>query len=94
MPPLYSERKIPANIPRGTEKINESTINHKVPKIAFEMPPPISPTGLGSWLRNSQLTTEIPFLVIRKRIKNMGTIELSERTMMRVLNNLSTQILR
>jgi hypothetical protein len=61
--------------------------------IAFRIPPPVSPTGLGSWVRKDQLTTEMPLLVMKKRIKNIGRIELKEKSMMMVLNNLSTKIL-
>jgi hypothetical protein len=35
----------------------------------------------------------MPLLVMKKRIKNIGRIELKEKSMMMVLNNLSTKIL-
>jgi hypothetical protein len=92
-PFLYSERKMPVKTPRGTEKRIEIITRINVPMIAFRIPPPVSPTGLGRWVRKSQLMTEMPLLVMKKRIKNIGRIELKEKSMMMVLNNLSTKIL-
>ena len=93
LPFLYSERKMPVKTPRGTEKRIEIITRINVPMIAFRIPPPVSPTGLGRWVRKSQLMTEMPLLVMKKRIKNIGRIELKEKRMMMVLNNLSTKIL-
>jgi hypothetical protein len=61
--------------------------------IAFEIPPPISPTGFGSSVRNLQLITEMPLLVIKKRMKSMGRMEQKVRRMIIILNNLSYIIL-
>jgi len=47
-------------IPTGTEKAVPIPISRRVPMIAFEIPPPISPTGLGSWVRKFQLIAETP----------------------------------
>jgi hypothetical protein len=47
LPFLFSVRKMPAKIPTGTEKAVAIPIKIRVPMMAFEIPPPISPTGLG-----------------------------------------------
>jgi hypothetical protein len=61
--------------------------------MAFEIPPPVSPTGLGSSTRNLQLMTEMPLLVMKKRMKSMGRMEPKVRRTMILLNNLSYRIL-
>jgi hypothetical protein len=61
--------------------------------MAFEIPPPNSPTGLGRWVKKLQLTTEMPLLVMKNRMKNTGRIEHKVRRMMITLNNLSHKIL-
>ena len=35
-------------------------INHNVPSIALAMPPPVSPTGFGIWVKKAQLREENP----------------------------------
>lgn len=93
LPFLYSERKMPAKTPRGTEKRIEIITRINVPMIAFRIPPPVSPTGLGSWVRNFQLIAEIPLLVMKKMIKNIGSVQAKERRIMMILNVLSAKIL-
>jgi len=39
-----------------------SPSNSNEPTIAFAMPPPIAPTGLGSWVKKSQFTELAPLL--------------------------------
>src|SRR5437667_135450 len=43
----YSARKIPPSTPTGIPMIDASASNSSVPTIAFAIPPPASPTGLG-----------------------------------------------
>ena len=54
-------------------------IRIRLPTRALEMPPPASPIGLGRLTRKSQLMTEMPFLMMKKRMKNMGSMQMKER---------------
>jgi hypothetical protein len=75
------------------EKALPIPIKISVPMMAFEIPPPISPTGLGSSVRNLQLITEKPLLAMKKRMKSIGRMEHKVRRMMTILNDLSHIIL-
>ena len=44
----------------GTPTHDASAISVRLPAIAFAIPPPPSPTGLGSRVKNSQFTAPAP----------------------------------
>ncbi len=56
----YSERKTPEMIPIGIARVAAIPIRISVPTIALAMPPPASPTGLGIFVKKSQLSEEKP----------------------------------
>ncbi len=54
---------MPAIRPIGTAIAEAIPIRYRVPSIAFAMPPPFSPTGLGIFVKKSQLSDENPFWI-------------------------------
>ena len=74
-----SERKMPAVTPRGTETIVPSAMMMNVPTIPFAMPPPVSPDGWGSSVRNAQLMEEAPRTTMKASMSTSGTVARSER---------------
>ena len=64
----------------------------KEPIIAFKTPPPTSPGGFGSEVKNSIFKEEIPFLKITEKIKIRGIIEQTVKKTTKNLNNLSLNI--
>jgi hypothetical protein len=56
----YSERYIPVMIPMGRLMQLAKPTRMSVPTIAFANPPPGSPTGFGSSVKNSQFSAENP----------------------------------
>ncbi len=67
-----SERNIPAMTPRGTETTVAMTTRMSVPTIALEIPPPGSPIGFGSSVRNCQLMEDAPRTMMNARIRSSG----------------------
>ena len=61
---LFSLKNTPVITPIGIAKQDAMMTNMSVPTIAFEIPPPTSPTGLGSDAINSQLMALKPFTVM------------------------------
>ena len=43
-----------------------------VPTMAFAMPPPVSPTGLGIWIKKSRLRAEIPWISVYENMRTRG----------------------
>src|ERR1700721_2138206 len=68
--PPNSARYTPASNPTG-KPINAANISSfKLPKIAFAIPPPDSPTGLGSCVKKLKLSDFPPFQIRYPRMKN------------------------
>ena len=61
--PPYSERKTPPSTPTGTPMTAAWASRIKVPAIALPMPPPVSPSGLGTCVKKAQLSEVKPSLV-------------------------------
>jgi hypothetical protein len=76
---------MPIAIPIGTEIIVEIIIKIKVPTIALEIPPPVSPTGFGRLNKKLKFIDEIPSLVIKNKIIINGTAEANAKTMINAL---------
>ncbi len=57
---LYSARKIPASEPMGTPIKTARRRTLPLPTMALAMPPPVSPDGFGSWVKNAQLSDLAP----------------------------------
>ncbi len=53
--PPYSERNTPPSTPTGTPTTAACASRTNVPTMALAMPPPASPTGLGTWVKNARL---------------------------------------
>ena len=60
----FSAKKIPVKIPNGIDNAHATHTKSKLPTIALETPPPTSPTGLGSCVKNSRLNALNPLLVM------------------------------
>ncbi len=52
---------MPASSPTGTPTQAAIPSIFALPRMAFPMPPPVSPTGVGSWVKNARLIDEPPF---------------------------------
>src|SRR5437660_12246959 len=57
--PPYSDRKMPPRTPTGIPMSDASPSNWNVPAMALAMPPPASPTGLGSFVKKSPFTAPL-----------------------------------
>jgi hypothetical protein len=71
------------------ERKEDIRIKINVPTIALAIPPPSSPIGFGRLKRNSMFKEDKPFFIKWNKIKNNGTVEINERKITTVLNNLS-----
>ncbi len=69
-PPAYSARYTPAKNPIGTPTQLAINSTFALPSRAFAMPPPVSPTGVGSLVKKFQLSDEPPFTKRYPRMKN------------------------
>jgi hypothetical protein len=58
--PAYWATKIPANIPVGIANRPPRAQTINVPTMEFDIPPPISPTGWGRWVKKSTFRELIP----------------------------------
>ncbi len=56
----YSARYTPAITPTGTANAEATPMRISVPTIALAIPPPVSPTGFGIFVKKSQLSDENP----------------------------------
>ncbi len=54
--------------PIGTPISAASNSSFALPTIAFAMPPPTSPTGLGNWVKKSKLMDRAPFQTRKPRM--------------------------
>src|ERR1043165_4441234 len=61
--PEYSERCMPAMQPTGTANSAAMPMRISVPTMALAMPPPISPSGLGVWMKNARFSELRPSLM-------------------------------
>ena len=59
-------------IPRGTEMIVAIATRMTVPTMALEIPPPASPIGFGSSVRNCQLMDEAPLTTMIDQDQERG----------------------
>ena len=50
----YSERNTPPSTPMGTPSTAACPSKMNVPTMALAMPPPVSPTGFGNWVKKAQ----------------------------------------
>ena len=60
--PPYSDRKTPPRTPTGTPMTAACASRMNVPAMALPMPPPGSPTGLGSCVKKARLIELKPSL--------------------------------
>ena len=60
----YSVIYMPESIPTGIPITDPILIRIRLPTIAFAIPPPSSPTGLGSCVKKSRLRDDIPDCVV------------------------------
>src|SRR5271157_2571179 len=84
---------MPARMPRGMEMREAMKTRIALPTRALEMPPPASPMGRGRLTRKPQFIAEMPFFIMKERIRNMGSMQIKARTIIRPLNSLSATIL-
>src|SRR5579884_4013091 len=70
----YSARKTPEPIPSGTPIRLATASNSMEPTIALAMPPPVSPIGLGIWVRKSQFSAPMPRVITVPRIRKRGIV--------------------
>src|ERR1700732_3971954 len=68
--PPNSARYTPASKPTGKPISAANISNFKLPTIALAIPPPVSPTGLGSCVKKFQFNDLPPFQIKYPRIKN------------------------
>ena len=60
-------------MPVGMAKSAPSPTMISVPTMALAMPPPVSPTGFGIWVKKSTLSARTPSLTTKKKMKASGT---------------------
>jgi len=84
---------MPVRTPSGTATTLAERIKKALPMIALLIPPPVSPTGAGSFVRKFQLIEVSPFLEMKKSMKNMGRMEQNESSTTMAWNARSTKIL-
>ena len=58
----YSERNTPPSTPMGTPSTAACPSKMNVPTMALAMPPPVSPTGFGNWVKKARFIELKPSL--------------------------------
>src|ERR1700753_4351083 len=81
---------MPARIPIGIAMTAATTMMITLPSKALAMPPPASPTGLGTFTRKCQLILVIPALMMKTNIAISGTTQAKERM---IVNNWNPRLL-
>src|SRR5579883_383865 len=96
--PLNSARYTPPRNPIGTPIKDASNSTLPLPTIALAMPPPVSPTGFGSFVKNAQLIDVPPLKTRYPYMQDSTNTETSAHTpviaSMKLLTNLRQRSLR